>query len=76
MGPIEQETTKHIDFRGRTEKQNQLYLFVSSQEKLKQLGESIGSTDSFFRYAEGAYIGDLIDEIRIVVKSVMNMVVR
>lgn len=52
--PIEQETTKQIDFRGRTEKQKQLYLFVSSQEKLKQLGESIGSTDSFFRYAEGA----------------------
>ncbi|KJX10732.1 AAA ATPase domain protein [Enterobacter cloacae subsp. cloacae] len=67
--PIEQETTKQIDFRGRTEKQKQLYLFVSSQEKLKQLGESIGSTDSFFRYAEGAYIGDLIDEIRIVVKK-------
>ena len=67
--PIEQEATKQIDFRGRTEKQKQLYLFVPSQEKLKQLGELVGGTDSFFRYAEGAYIGDLIDEVRITVKK-------
>jgi predicted ATPase len=67
--PIEQEATKQIDFRGRSEKQKQLYLFVSSQDKLKQLGELVGGTDSFFRYAEGAYIGDLIDEVRITVKK-------
>ncbi len=67
--PIEQEATKQIDFRGRTEKQKQLYLFVPSHEKLKHLGELVGSTDSFFRYAEGAYIGDLIEEVRITVKK-------
>ncbi|KVV36255.1 AAA family ATPase [Burkholderia ubonensis] len=67
--PIEQEATRQVDFRGRTEKQKQLYLFVPSHAKLKQLGESVGGTDSFFRYAEGAYIGDLIDEVRITVKK-------
>lgn len=67
--PIEQEATKQIDFRGRSEKQKQLYLFVPSQDKLKQLGELVGGTDSFFRYAEGAYIGDLIEEVRITVKK-------
>lgn len=67
--PIDQEATKQIDFRGRSEKQNQLYLFVPSQEKLKELGELVGGTNSFFRYAEGAYIGDLIDEVRITVKK-------
>jgi predicted ATPase len=67
--PIEQEATKQIDFRGRSEKQKQLYLFVPSQEKLKLLGELVGGTDSFFRYAEGAYIGDLIEEVRITVKK-------
>lgn len=67
--PIEQEATKQIDFRGRSEKQKQLYLFVPSQEKLKELGALVGSVDSFFRYAEGAYIGDLIDEVRITVKK-------
>jgi predicted ATPase len=67
--PIEQEVTQQIDFRGRTEKQKQLYLFVPSHTKLKQLGELVGGTDSFFRYAEGAYIGDLIEEVRITVKK-------
>jgi predicted ATPase len=67
--PIEQEATKQIDFRGRSERQRQLYLFVPDQAKLQQLGEMVGGTDSFFRYAEGAYIGDLIDEIRITVKK-------
>lgn len=67
--PIEREVTKLIDFRGRTEKQRQLYLFVPNQEKLRELGSLVGGTDSFFRYAEGAYIGDLIDEVRITVKK-------
>lgn len=67
--PIEQEATQQIDFRGRTEKQKQLYLYVPSHAKLRQLGELVGGTDSFFRYAEGAYIGDLIEEVRITVKK-------
>ena len=67
--PIEREVSKLIDFRGRTEKQRQLYLFVPSQEKLRELGDLVGGTDSFSRYAEGAYIGDLIDEVRITVKK-------
>ncbi|MDS1311208.1 AAA family ATPase [Marinobacter xiaoshiensis] len=67
--PIEQEVSKQIDFRGRTEKQRQLYLYVPNHVKLKELGDLVGGTDSFFRYAEGAYIGDLIDEVRITVKK-------
>ena len=67
--PIEQELTRQIDFRGRTEKQRQLYLYVPNQAKLQELGRLVGGTDSFFRYAEGAYIGDLIEEVRITVKK-------
>ena len=67
--PIEQEVTQQIDFRGRTEKQRQLYLYVPDQAKLQELGRLVGGTDSFFRYAEGAYIGDLIEEVRITVKK-------
>lgn len=67
--PIEKEASKQIDFRGRTEKQKQLYLYVPNKEKLRKLGELVGGPDSFFRYAEGAYIGDLIDEVRITVKK-------
>jgi len=67
--PIEQEVIHQIDFRGRTEKQRQLYLYVPNQAKLQELGRMVGGTDSFFRYAEGAYIGDLIEEVRITVKK-------
>lgn len=67
--PIEQEVSKQIDFRGRSENQKQLYLYVPDKDKLEQLGELVGGPDSFFRYAEGAYIGDLIDEVRITVKK-------
>lgn len=67
--PIQNEESKLVDFRGRREKQKQLYLYVPDKEKLKELGELIGSPASFFRYAEGAYIGDLIEEVRITVKK-------
>jgi predicted ATPase len=65
IAPIDDNPDKQIDFRGRTEKQKQLYLFLPDKEKLKELGESVGEVDRFFRYAEAAYIGDLIEEVRV-----------
>ena len=65
IAPIDDNPDKQIDFRGRTEKQKQLYLFLPNKEKLKELGEAVGEADRFFRYAEAAYIGDLIEEVRI-----------
>lgn len=67
--PIEDTKDKLIDFRGRTERQKLLYLFVPSKKKLVELGRLIGTADRFFRYAEGAYVGDLIEEVRITVKK-------
>jgi predicted ATPase len=68
VAPIDSSENKLIDFRGRREKQEQLFLFVPDKEKLRELGDLVGPPETFFRYAEGAYIGDLIDEIRITVK--------
>ena len=68
IAPIDDIANKQIDFRGRTEKQSQLYLFLPTKEKLQQLGELVGEADRFFRYVEAAYIGDLIEEVRINVK--------
>jgi predicted ATPase len=65
IAPIDDNLDKQIDFRGRTEKQKQLYLFLPDKEKLKELGELVGEADRFFRYAEAAYICDLIEEVRI-----------
>ncbi|OMO28493.1 AAA family ATPase [Vibrio sp. 10N.222.47.A9] len=67
--PIRNEESKLVDFRGRRERQRQLYMYVPTPEKLRELGELVGTAESFFRYAEGAYIGDLIDEVRITVKK-------
>lgn len=67
--PIQNVESKVVDFRGRREQQKQLFLYVPNQDKLKELGDLVGSPASFFRYAEGAYIGDLIDEVRITVKK-------
>ncbi|MBT9313208.1 AAA family ATPase [Leptothoe kymatousa] len=65
VAPIEDTVSKQIDFRGRTEKQQQLYLFLPDKERLQQLGDLVGEADRFFRYAEASYIGDLIEEVRI-----------
>ena len=68
MAPIDDNVTKQIDFRNRSENQAQLYLFLKDRKALEKLGELVGPPAYFFRYAEGAYIGDLIDEVRITVK--------
>jgi len=68
VAPIDHYENKQIDFRGRREKQEQLYLFVPDKERLQELGNLVGPPEVFFRYAEGAYIGDLIDDVRISVK--------
>lgn len=68
VAPIDDTVSKLVDFRGREEKQSQLYLFVPDNGALKKLGDLVGTPDAFFRYAEGAYIADLIEEVRINVK--------
>lgn len=68
IAPIDETVNKLVDFRGRRERQDQLYLFVPDKEALKKLGDLVGPPETFFRYAEGAYIGDLIEEVRINVK--------
>jgi predicted ATPase len=68
IAPIDHKADKLVDFRGRTDKQEQLYLFVPDKQALEELGAKVGPPSMFFRYAEGAYIADLIEEVRITVK--------
>lgn len=67
--PVQETRQVAVDFRRRPEKQELLYLFVPSNDKLKKLGEEVGTPERFFRYAEAAYIGDLLEEVRITVKK-------
>lgn len=68
IAPIDHESKKQIDFRGRREEQKQVYLYIKDKEDLQKLADLVGPPETFFRYAEGAYIGDLIEEVRISVK--------
>jgi hypothetical protein len=65
MAPIRHEVTRDLDVRGRSEKQEQLYLFVDGRRQLLKLGELVGGPERFFRYAEAAYIADLLSEVRV-----------
>jgi predicted ATPase len=67
--PIEETKDVQVDFRRRPEKQKRLYLYVPNRQKLDELGKLVGTPERFFRYAEGAYIGDLLEEVRITVKK-------
>ena len=68
IAPIDHTETRLLDFRGRKEKQDLLYLFIPDKAALKQLAEKIGEPARFFKYLESTYISDLIDEVRINVK--------
>tara|TARA_R110000850_G_scaffold258078_1_gene384541 strand:- start:1681 stop:3360 length:1680 start_codon:yes stop_codon:yes gene_type:complete len=67
--PVQETKQVVIDFRRKPEKQELLYLYVPDRGKLKELGELVGTPERFFRYAEAAYIGDLLEEVRITVKK-------
>lgn len=68
IAPIDHTESRLLDFRGRTEKQDLLYLFVQDKAAVERLSEAIGEPARFFKYLESTYISDLIDEVRINVK--------
>jgi predicted ATPase len=68
VAPIETTVNRLLDYRGRKETQDLLYLFVKDKNALKQLSETVGEPSRFFKYLESTYISDLIDEVKINVK--------
>jgi predicted ATPase len=68
IAPIDHSESRLLDFRGRKETQDLLYLFVPDKDALGRVAENIGEPARFFKYLESTYISDLIDEVRINVK--------
>ena len=68
--PIDHTEDRLIDFRGRTEPQDLLYLYLKDRTTLLKLKEKTGTDDSslFFQYIEGSYIADLLDDVQIFFK--------
>jgi len=68
VAPIDDTVEQTIDFRGRVEEQALLYLFLDSREKLLELKDHVGDSYRFFRFLEGAYIADLLDDVKLFVR--------
>jgi energy-coupling factor transporter ATP-binding protein EcfA2 len=68
IAPIYDEVTIPINFRKNT-KQERLYLYISTKEKLKELAKIYNSNTEFFKALESTYISDLIEEVRVKVKK-------
>lgn len=68
IAPIDHTVEKTVDFRGRTEPQDLLYLFLKDKDALSSLKEHIGDSYRFFQYVEGSYIADLLEDVQIFVK--------
>jgi len=68
VAPIDHTESRLLDFRGRREDQDLLYLFVPHKAALQALAETIGEPARLFKYLESTYISDLIDEVRINVR--------
>ncbi|MCR1026400.1 AAA family ATPase [Cellulophaga baltica] len=68
MAPIVHEDTVREDFR-RSHNQEQLYLYISNQEKLEKIASKYLTNAEFFKSLESTYISDLIQEVRVKVKK-------
>ncbi len=68
IAPIDHTEEKTVDFRGRTEPQDLLYLFLKDKDALSSLKDHIGDSYRFFQYVEGSYIADLLEDVQIFVK--------
>ncbi len=68
LAPITTEEPIREDFN-KHPKQEQLYLYVSNQEKLKKLAGQYETNTNFFKMLESTYISDLIQEVRVKVRK-------
>ncbi|HEX3624206.1 MAG TPA: AAA family ATPase [Verrucomicrobiae bacterium] len=57
-----------LDFRGRGEDKQFLYLFIPNEKTLRELASAYGSPKEFFKELETTWINDLIAETRIKVR--------
>lgn len=71
LAPIRHKERTTIDFRGRSEAMEFLYLFLKDKKKLQELANQVSKEPTeFFRDLESTYINDLIEEVRVTVKRV------
>ena len=67
LAPIDEEINKLIDFRGYTQPQENIYLYLDKKRLIKA-AEEIGDVNIFFRQIEGVYMAGYLNEVRIQVR--------
>lgn len=67
IAPIDNSERKTIDFRGRTENQDRLYMFLPDKEALQRLNANYPNTATFFKNIESTYIADLLEKVDVTV---------
>lgn len=67
VAPIDNTERKIVDFRGRAENQDRLYLFLPDDSALKNLASEYPDTTSLFKNIESTYIADLLEDVQVTV---------
>lgn len=65
IAPIGNKERKVVDFRGRSEIQDRLYLFLPDNASLKGLASEYHDSTSFFKNIESTYIADLLEDVQV-----------
>jgi predicted ATPase len=68
IAPIDNTERKVVDFRGRSEKQDRLYLFLSDDRALKGLASEYQDTTTLFKHIESTYIADLLEDVQVTIR--------
>ena len=69
IAPIDNTERKTIDFRGRTESQERLYLYLADQASLKKLASNYQDTTTLFKNIESTYIADLLEDVQVTLNT-------
>ncbi|WP_329842530.1 AAA family ATPase [Stenotrophomonas sepilia] len=69
LAPFSDHNREQDDYRAKAANEEQLYLFISSQDKLSSIASSFGDERTFFSLLETLDISDLVREVRIWVKK-------
>lgn len=69
IAPIDNNERKVIDFRGRSENQDRLYLYLPDKESLKKLASNYQDTTTLFKNIESTYIADLLEDVQVTLNT-------
>lgn len=68
LAPIYHSEKIQLDFKSKPTRGELLYLYISSQEKLKELAKFYETNTNLFKALESTYMSDVLGEVKVQVK--------